>query len=1273
MRKTITLILLSLFIVGSAFAQVRELPQSKNYREVDQSDQRKTQIKEKKDIQSKDGQLEVEGFEDVTDSWPAGWMTASSSDLSGSNWQNTDFTQGDNTWFVNTPESFGGDGGDYIYNGDRSAAIGFTAGETGNSMHWLVSKELELPSDTAFLSFMTWFQCSNEDGWYTYFHVQIEVDGQWENLASWDADSEEYVNLWEEPVDIDLSDYTGKTVRLGFVYEYNDGFQMALDSIAYMNVPPADDAGISKFLSPESGVYETGEKDVEVVLKNYGADTLTSADIHWGVETGGDFNQESTESWTGELAQNETDTLTLGSYNFTDRGEYTVKSFTSNPNDAEDVNVNNDTSSVSLTVYEDGQLFEDYEEGSFVDGWESINLWEVADFNPHEGTYHAMIEHNNWSAEAKMITPKVVIDGSVPDISFYAGGMNNTAGFGSSKLQLMYSTDKENWEEVGPQIDFAEEGDNYKKYSIELAIPDGEYYLAFSGTSDFNYYYDPSYNSYVIIDDVIGPFLTAPEPETYTPANGAAGVNLDAAVSVEFDQEVDSVDFSGITITGENEGEVGNVEAALAADNSTITIDHDPFAGNNEEYTVTIPAGTVTNGASENEEISWTFTSIMAAPQYSVLYPENEAQGVPFDEEVSVIFDQEISDNDLASVTMTGNVQGAIGNVNATVSQDNKTVVISHDDFTEYEDTINVTIPADAVVNEDGVTNADPVEWLFYTLKEGQPVADSLAPANNKTGVALDADVLIRFSPDVTETDLSGVTIEGENEGQVSNVDATLTDSTLHIAHDPFANNNELYTVTVPAGAVESATEPNSEIKWNFTTIKTAPQLVEMTPADGATKVALDQDIMFSFDQEIDTDYSLDTMITIIGENEDTVQNLNATMHPDGMGFTITHDGMENNNAQYTVTVPANLVYNSDDIMNEEEVSWTFTTIMDAPAPEEYTPGEDAIDVPLDAEVSLVLDQDVTVNDLSVVTIESQANGSVSNVNATLEDDNRTITIDHDRFFDTNDDTYTVSIPARSLMNADEVYNEKITWSFNTIETHDVTFLVKSATDSIEGATVEFSEFTEVTDTNGIALFDGVAVGESIPYKAYKEDYDTIQGSVDVTEPMYIVLTMEEAYTVTFSVTDGSASLDGAEVNFNSETKTTDSEGDVVFKNVNPADNMVYFVSKDQYESAYGTISVESNMTKNVVLQEVVTGVNKLDEYGIDVYPVPTTDVLNIDNLPVTGEQKVEIIDVTGKVVYSRSHTNVNTDINVSDLNEGMYFLRLHLENEVINSKISIK
>ncbi len=74
----------------------------------------------------------------------------------------------------------------------------------------------------------------------------------------------------------------------------------------------------------------------------------------------------------------------------------------------------------------------------------------------------------------------------------------------------------------------------------------------------------------------------------------------------------------------------------------------------------------------------------------------------------------------------------------------------------------------------------------------------------------------------MTANDLSGVTITGATQGAVGNVTATLAEDnrTVNIVHDAFANNNEVYTVTIPANAVNNSESlGNAEITWSFTAV----------------------------------------------------------------------------------------------------------------------------------------------------------------------------------------------------------------------------------------------------------------------------------------------------------------------------------------------------------------------------------------------------------------------------------------------------------------------
>ncbi len=1230
-----------------------------------------------------------------------------------SDWKTINNDGGDKEWMRN---------GDYSYHEDYSASVSW---ETPND-DWLITPKLLVGDDDVF-SF--WALSTSSFSYYEDFNVLVSKSGN--DVDDFTITLEEIVEHPQEWTNhsYNLTDNenisAGDEIYVAIQCVSDDQLRLAVDMFTGPMLANVEDNDVAVNEVVTSMVQPGVENELEAVIQNKGINDQTSVEVTF--EINGDQVGTAT---VDELTYQESATVTVPWTAPDEIGSHTLEVSVSD----DDNNANNsaikeiwslkeqnsfvmdlidgDLLSMSLPYAQETEVISSTSTSIYAGSWALGKWYAVSDAN-------ALLTVD--TATGTMETIGTLDLNSVTGLAYdwssntmYAMDYNSDDG-----VSELYTVDPETAEvsQVGlgstPGININLacdlDGNLYsmnlddKLYSISTsagagtAIGDLGIDINYAQDMEFDHtngdiLYATVYTSegglYIINTEtgeasLLGGFAggneyagfaipyTSPVPnviEKY-PEHNSEDNAIDTDIHVVFDQNVDSVDFSGISITGENTGEVSNVSAELT--DSMITISHDPLA-NDDIFTVNIPAGAVT--AEElNEEISWSFETIMAAPEATVYSPEMEALGVPLDGEVSVMFDQEISDNDLASVTMTGNVQGAVTNVNASINPDDQTVVISHDDFTEYEDTITVTIPADAVENEDGVMNADPVEWHFYTMKEGQPVADSLAPANNETGVALDADVLLRFSTAVTEMDLSGITIEGENEGQVSNVNATLTDSTIHISHDPFANNDELYTVTVPQGAVQSPSEPNEEIKWNFTTIKTAPQLVEMTPADGATAVALDQDIMFSFDQEIDTDYSLDTMITVIGENEDTVQNLNATMHPDGIGFTITHDGMENNNAQYTVTVPANLVYNSDEVMNEEEVTWTFTTIMAEPLAEEFTPVPDAVDVPLDAEISVTMDQNITENDLGVISVESEAMGDVSGVSASIEDDNRTITIAHDDFFTENDDIYTVRIPASSVMNSDGVYNQEVTWSFQTVYTYDITFLAQEDGTPVENATVMMFDQEVTTDASGKAVVESVVEGGPYEYSVMKEGYKTVNGTLDVTGSATVAVSMEQGYTVTFNVSDQSGPIEEATVKFNESTKSTDAEGLASFKEVKTGDQS-FIITKSGYNDKLGTVSVESgDVTKNVVMTETeATGINDLSEQGIEVYPNPTNGVFYVTN-ENNNNLKLVVKDLTGKLIINKNLTDSYNEVDLSGYSSGVYLIQLTRDEDTYNGKILLR
>ena len=80
---------------------------------------------------------------------------------------------------------------------------------------------------------------------------------------------------------------------------------------------------------------------------------------------------------------------------------------------------------------------------------------------------------------------------------------------------------------------------------------------------------------------------------------------------------------------------------------------------------------------------------------------------------------------------------------------------------------------------------------------------------------------------------------------------------------------------------------------------------------------------------------------------------------------------------------------------------------------------------------------------------------------------------------------------------------------------------------------------------------------------------------------------------------------------------------------------------------------------------------NDLQAGAVNVYPNPTNGAVNIEATEVITD--IQLADVQGRVVKTANDKNTRFTINVDDLANGMYFLRVHTENgDVVTKKISV-
>jgi len=102
-----------------------------------------------------------------------------------------------------------------------------------------------------------------------------------------------------------------------------------------------------------------------------------------------------------------------------------------------------------------------------------------------------------------------------------------------------------------------------------------------------------------------------------------------------------------------------------------------------------------------------------------------------------------------------------------------------------------------------------------------------------------------------------------------------------------------------------------------------------------------------------------------------------------------------------------------------------------APAPEAVSPEDEAVDVLKDAPVTVLFNEDVSLQDATAFTIIGSRSGDLADGVATLGDDNRTVTLPHLPFSDYGE-TVTVTLALGLVKDGVGNLNEPYSWSFTS-------------------------------------------------------------------------------------------------------------------------------------------------------------------------------------------------------------------------------------------------
>jgi hypothetical protein len=93
---------------------------------------------------------------------------------------------------------------------------------------------------------------------------------------------------------------------------------------------------------------------------------------------------------------------------------------------------------------------------------------------------------------------------------------------------------------------------------------------------------------------------------------------------------------------------------------------------------------------------------------------------------------------------------------------------------------------------------------------------------------------------------------------------------------------------------------------------------------------------------------------------------------------------------------------------------------------------------------------------------------------------------------------------------------------------------------------------------------------------------------------------------------------------------------------------------------------------KLIIAYELNTGISNVGSRAtnlLSVYPNPANDKLFIQTNGISI-LKIELVDFTGKLVYTSNSLNQNNGIDISGLANGIYFVKAYTANRILTTKV---
>ncbi|HEY1525244.1 MAG TPA: Ig-like domain-containing protein [Candidatus Angelobacter sp.] len=395
-----------------------------------------------------------------------------------------------------------------------------------------------------------------------------------------------------------------------------------------------------------------------------------------------------------------------------------------------------------------------------------------------------------------------------------------------------------------------------------------------------------------------GTDVVRPSVATVNPTNGATGAPVNTALQVQFSERIDplTVTTSTFEVAPNSSGIPIPGVVSVSADGQTAG-----FVPNQPLVSETAYQIIVTNGVTDltGQALSFFVSNLTtglatatAGPQVTAVSPANGAANVPVNAHVSVLLTSAVNPITVGNGAIAVSANGTPVSGTMTVSSDRRTLTFTPSALLSASTVYAVSAGGFSDVAGNLVT---PFTSSFTTGTSA--VADKTAltvqtvsPVNGATGVPANTSVVLTFNKPVDGTTVNQNTVFVQGAGiRVAGTYVVNGNQISFTPSTPLAGNTS-WQVIVEQPLQDPAGNGVNTFVSSFTTgaavDTTAPQVVAMTPNDGAANIGLNATAVLNFSKPLNPSTVNSSTFALFSGS--TVLGTSVSISSDGQTVTLS-------------------------------------------------------------------------------------------------------------------------------------------------------------------------------------------------------------------------------------------------------------------------------------------------------------------------------------------------------------------------------------------------